>query len=67
MQRLILWHRLLIMIQQSKRYILGKGVIAAQERFKAEETFNPTYELVYWHWALTIAQQWRERSAFTPK
>ncbi|HWI92950.1 MAG TPA: hypothetical protein VNT20_16850 [Flavisolibacter sp.] len=45
----------------SKKYILGKGVIAAQERFKAEQTFNPTYELVYWKWALTIAQQWRER------
>jgi hypothetical protein len=44
-----------------KRYILGKGVIAAQERFKAEETFNPTYELVYWLWALQTAQQWRER------
>ena len=44
-----------------KRYILGKGVIAAQERFKAEETFNPTYELAYWHWALTTAQKWRER------
>lgn len=43
------------------KYVLGKGVIAAQERFKAEETFNPTYELVYWHWALQTAQQWRER------
>jgi protein-glucosylgalactosylhydroxylysine glucosidase len=44
-----------------RKYILGKGVIAAQERFKAEQTFNPTYELVYWKWALAIAQQWRER------
>lgn len=43
------------------KYILGKGVIPAQERFKAEETFNPTYELVYWQWALNTAQQWRER------
>ncbi|GAB2477017.1 hypothetical protein GCM10011375_20650 [Hymenobacter qilianensis] len=43
------------------RYILGKGVIPAQERFKAEETFNPTFELVYWNWALNIAQQWRVR------
>ncbi|HVG13907.1 MAG TPA: hypothetical protein VM935_03065 [Chitinophagaceae bacterium] len=43
------------------RYILGKGVIPAQERFKAEETFNPTYELAYWHWALSTAQKWRER------
>ncbi len=46
---------------QKRKYILGKGVIPAQERFKAEETFNPTYELVYWKWALEIAQQWRER------
>ncbi|MEO9032886.1 MAG: hypothetical protein ABI285_06550 [Ginsengibacter sp.] len=44
-----------------QRYILGKGVIPAQERFKAMETYNPTYELVYWHWALGIAQQWRKR------
>lgn len=43
------------------RYILGKGVIPAQERFKPEQTFNPTYELVYWNWALNMAQQWRER------
>ncbi|MVN77682.1 hypothetical protein GO988_15220 [Hymenobacter sp. HMF4947] len=43
------------------RYILGKGVIPAQERFKAEDTFNPTFELVYWHWALDVAQKWRER------
>ena len=45
-----------------QKYILGKGLIPAQERFKAEETFNPTYELVYWHWALNTAQLWRERS-----
>lgn len=43
------------------KYVLGKGVIAAQERFKAEETFNPTYELAYWHWALSTAQLWRDR------
>jgi hypothetical protein len=44
-----------------QRYILGPGLIPAQERFKAEQTFNPTYELVYWHWALNVAQQWRQR------
>lgn len=47
--------------EATKKYVLGKGLIPAQERFKAEETFNPTYELVYWHWALKVAQQWRER------
>ena len=45
----------------TKKYVLGKGVIAAQERFKADTTFNPTYELAYWHWALSTAQLWRER------
>lgn len=40
---------------------MGKGLIPAQERFKPEETFNPTYELVYWQWALQTAQQWRLR------
>lgn len=45
----------------TKHYNLGKGLIPAQERFKAEQTFNPPYELVYWKWALTVAQQWRER------
>src|SRR5436190_1000974 len=44
-----------------KRYSLGKGVIAAQERFKPEDTFNPAYELVYWKWALQVAQEWRTR------
>ena len=43
------------------RYVLGPGLIPAQERYKAEDTFNPTYELAYWNWALTTAQAWRER------
>ncbi|MBO9203779.1 MULTISPECIES: glycoside hydrolase family 65 [Niastella] len=45
----------------NKRYNLGKGLIPAQECFDAVKTFNPTYELAYWQWALTVAQQWRER------
>jgi hypothetical protein len=45
----------------NKRYNLGKGLIPAQECFDAVNTFNPTYELAYWQWALTVAQQWRER------
>lgn len=48
--------------KEKNRYMLGKGVIPAQERFKAEETFNPTYELAYWNWALNIAQSWREKT-----
>jgi len=47
---------------QTKKYNLGKGLIPAQECFDAVKTFNPTYELAYWHWALNIAQQWRLRA-----
>ncbi|MRG47513.1 hypothetical protein GFS24_20495 [Chitinophaga sp. SYP-B3965] len=46
----------------TKKYNLGKGLIPAQECFDPRTTFNPTYELAYWHWALNIAQQWRVRS-----
>jgi protein-glucosylgalactosylhydroxylysine glucosidase len=44
---------------------LGKGVIPAQERFDPEKTFNPTYELQYWYWALNVAQQWRKRTGMS--
>jgi len=46
----------------TKKYNLGRGLIPAQECFDALTTFNPTYELAYWHWALSIAQQWRLRA-----
>lgn len=47
--------------KEKDRYILGKGLIPAQERYKPEETFNPTYELAYWRWAFSIAQEWKAR------
>ena len=46
---------------EKKRYMLGPGVIPAQERFKAMQTFNPTYELAYWNWALDTAVAWKKR------
>lgn len=42
------------------RYTL-KGCIPAQETLKASDTVNPPFELSYWHYALSVAQQWRER------
>lgn len=45
----------------SGKYNLGKGLIPAQECFDAVQTYNPTYELSYWSWALETAQQWRLR------
>lgn len=44
----------------NNRYIL-KGVIPAQETLKASETVNPPFELSYWHHAMKVAQEWRER------
>ncbi len=49
-----------------QKFILGKGLIPAQEEFNPQETFNPAYELVYWYWALDIAQQWRKRMNLAP-
>ncbi len=48
-------------IDSTKKYNLGKGLIPAQECFDAVSTYNPTYELAYWSWALQKAQQWRFR------
>ena len=42
------------------RWILD-GCIPAQETLKASETINPPFELSYWHFALQLAQTWRER------
>ncbi len=42
------------------RYIL-RGCIAAQETLPAATTVNPPFELSYWHCALQMAQEWRER------
>lgn len=47
--------------KEKNRYNLGKGVIPAQEVFPAKNTYNPTYEVAYWDWALKVAQQWKER------
>lgn len=43
------------------RYVLGPALIPAQERYSPDSTINPTFELAYWYWALSVAQQWRER------
>ncbi|MDP5043766.1 MAG: hypothetical protein NWQ06_02170, partial [Leeuwenhoekiella sp.] len=46
--------------EKNDRYVLGPPVIPAQERFEKTETYNPTYELAYWNWALKTAINWKE-------
>ncbi len=50
-----------------KVYNLLPPLIPAQEHWKKETTVNPPFELAYWHWALTIAQQWRNRLNMQPE
>jgi hypothetical protein len=46
---------------ERNRYELGPALIPAQECYNPAITMNPTFELAYWHWGLSVAQQWRER------
>jgi hypothetical protein len=45
----------------TSRYVLGPVLQCAQEIFPKDKTFNPTFELTYFRWALETAQQWRTR------
>jgi hypothetical protein len=47
----------------NRRYVLGPALIPAQESYGRDRrrNLNPTFELAYWHWALNVAQTWRER------
>jgi hypothetical protein len=45
----------------TSRYVLGPTLQTAQEIFPKDKTFNPTFELTYFRWALGTAQHWRER------
>ncbi len=45
----------------TSRYVLGPTLQCAQEIFPKDKTFNPTFELTYFRWALETAQQWRTR------
>ncbi|MBS1792782.1 MAG: glycoside hydrolase family 65 [Acidobacteria bacterium] len=47
--------------ERTNRFVLGPPVIPAQENHPARETWNPTFELEYWRWALDKANAWRAR------
>ncbi|NSW93966.1 MAG: hypothetical protein HPY62_04555 [Bacteroidales bacterium] len=50
----------------SSRYILGPMLIPAQESLRPETTINPSFELVYWYWALKTASEWKSRMNLEP-
>jgi hypothetical protein len=48
------------------RYTLGPPLWIAQEIHDPATSQNPAFELAYWHWALSVAQQWRARLQLAP-
>jgi len=46
---------------ERNRYVLGPPVAPAQELYDHAVTMNPTFELAYWAFGLTVANRWRER------
>jgi protein-glucosylgalactosylhydroxylysine glucosidase len=51
---------------ETQRYILGPPLIPAQECYPPTTTYNPTFELAYWVYALERAQEWRKRLGYPP-
>ncbi|WP_163716226.1 hypothetical protein [Mangrovibacterium lignilyticum] len=48
--------------EEQQQYNLEPPLIPAQEHWTRETTENPPFELTYWHWALSVAQKWKERA-----
>lgn len=46
---------------QTQHYVLGPPVKNVSESTGENNTRNPTFELAYWHYGLTLAQEWRKR------
>lgn len=51
-----------------QKYVLGPPLIPAQESYASIRTrvINPTFELAYWQWGLSVAQTWRQRLGMQP-
>lgn len=47
--------------KEKERFVLGPTLAATQKPIFSPEAMNPTFELAYWHWALSTAQLWEER------
>ncbi|WP_423127139.1 hypothetical protein [Gaoshiqia sp. Z1-71] len=52
--------------EETNTYRLAPPLIPAQEHWNKETTVDPPFELAYWYWGLTVAQQWKERLGQNP-
>jgi hypothetical protein len=48
------------------RYTLGPPIRSVSESRAENLTRNPTFELAYWHFGLSVAQTWRQRLGLAP-
>jgi hypothetical protein len=57
-----------VVVATDNGYGLGPPLVPAQEATYGQRAnvWNPTFELVYWVWALRVAQQWRARLGLPP-
>ncbi len=53
--------------EKEGRYNLGPPIKNVSEGTAENNTKNPTFELAYWHYGLTVAQKWRERLGMQPE
>ena len=47
--------------KMSERYILGPPIKSVNEKNAEDSTQNPGFELAYWYYGLSIAQEWQKR------
>jgi hypothetical protein len=53
-------------LEREGRFVLGPPAIPAQENHPPRETWNPAFELEYWHYGLSTALAWRQRMGLPP-
>jgi hypothetical protein len=53
--------------QENGRYVLGPPMKTVSENTDTLTTQNPTFELAYWRFGLSMAQRWRERLGMPPE
>ena len=51
---------------EDQQYHLNAPLKPAQELWPADETNDPPFELAYWHFGLSVAQEWRKRMGLEP-
>jgi hypothetical protein len=53
-------------VLENDRYVLGPPLKTVSENTSQITAHNPTFELTYWRFGLSVAQQWRQRSGLAP-